>query len=195
MQCELRELVLTTHIPYEILLLMENKNQPISSTIPSSTETHPSETSYQRKKRHDTKITVIILIVFIVGPFFLIIFGPFLAGLIAFNYVYSEGDRTGQIVKLSNRGIIWKTLEGTLMLTQTGGYGPSWNFSIDNQDPQKEQLLSDLVNARETGDVIKVHYEERIGTLPWRASTSYLVKDVEFLGGYFHRYRQPAQNQ
>src|SRR5439155_21995725 len=71
-------------------------------------------------------------------------------GWIAFDADYSEGYRVGQIIKLSLKGYIFKTWEGTLdfgYLQQdpTGGVATRlWDFSVRDSD---EQVRKDIDTA------------------------------------------------
>ena len=115
-----------------------------------------------------------------VGGLFLLIFiGPYLWGLIGFHFVYSEGDRVGQIVKLSSKGILWKTWEGAMGVTQSGAYVGYWEFSIDSQNPDKEKLLDQLRVVYRSGDLVRIHYVQHLGALYWRGKTPYLIDEVE----------------
>ncbi|NQY06279.1 MAG: hypothetical protein HRT68_08875, partial [Flavobacteriaceae bacterium] len=54
------------------------------------------------------------------------------------SWTYSEGSRAGQLIKISKKGILFKTYEGQL---NTGGFqmsegiqGNIWEFSITDED-------------------------------------------------------------
>ena len=128
-------------------------------------------------KQRITKVKLLVAIPFLI--LFILFFGRFLWGPIGFNIIYGEGDRVGQIVKLSYKGLIWKTWEAGMGITQSGSYVQYWDFSIDSQNQNKEQIIQDLKKAYNSGAIVKVHYIQRYGVLPWRASTSYLVQNVE----------------
>lgn len=102
-------------------------------------------------------------------------------GLIAFNNIYSEGDRVGQVIKMSKKGLFWKSWETTMGLTQSGAYIEKWDFSIDNQEPNKAALIKQMQEAYKTGQLVRVHYQQRYGILPWRVKTSYIAKEINFL--------------
>ena len=111
----------------------------------------------------------------------LFVTASFLKNSIGFFMVYSEGDRVGQVVKLSEKGILWKTWEGGMGLTQSGAYVEYWEFSIDSNDPNKDQLVNKLQEAYKKGSFVRIHYLERYGHFPWRSGTNYWVKDVVIL--------------
>lgn len=75
-------------------------------------------------RRHWGKLTLLVL------------FGVPLAGLalwvvIGLNYTYSAGDRTGHVQKISSKGWLCKTWEGTLYTSIARGFATdSFNFSV-----------------------------------------------------------------
>ncbi len=94
---------------------------------------------------------------------------------------YSDGTRAGTIVKLSNKGYFFKTMEGQLNLgglTQESGSPASsiWDFSVTSNDAQ---LIKDLEDANLNGHRIKLYYKEKYYTLPWSGDTKYFVYKVE----------------
>jgi len=107
--------------------------------------------------------------------FFLIII-ILLAAFYAFNYYvpYSEGFRTGKLIKLSRKGIIFKTWEGELSLGI--GHDQRWAFSIE---PSKKELREKLIEYQ--GKNVRVNYIERFWRMPWLGDTKYFAKDVELL--------------
>lgn len=79
---------------------------------------------------------------------FLLLLGIPLAGLalwtvIGLNYTYSTGDRAGYVQKISRKGWVCKTWEGTLYTDIAKGFrSDSFNFSVRNDSVAKklEQL-------------------------------------------------------
>jgi hypothetical protein len=67
------------------------------------------------------------------------------------NYSYSKGVRTGKLVKLSKKGMLLKTYEGTLDLGS--GDRLTWDFSIHD-----DKLGDNLVKS--TGQVVQLEYRE-----------------------------------
>lgn len=133
------------------------------------------------KAKRNGKITATIaLLIFIAFPIVIATF-QYPLGLLGFNYVYSEGTRIGQVLKLSERGLIWKTHEGSLGVTQSGAYVEKWDFSVDEEDSERNDIVSLLSEASKTGNLVEIKYSQRIGVRPWRAKTSYLVEEVNIL--------------
>jgi hypothetical protein len=101
---------------------------------------------------------------------------------------YSEGFRAGTVIKLSNKGVAFKTYEGQLnlgMVLSEGNAGVTstevsniWEFSVLKSDTA---VLRQLEQAMLNGHRAKLHYEEKYMKLPWRGDTRYLVNGVESL--------------
>ena len=103
------------------------------------------------------------------------LFGLFLLYCIGyFTYsqmTYSDGYRSGQLVKISRRGVVFKTFEGTLNLSPSGMMTP-WDFSVKNGETA--QQLENL-----DGKLVKVHYVQRYQKFFWQGDTEYIVDGVE----------------
>lgn len=113
-------------------------------------------------------LAVILLTVFAVGYFY---FGN-----------YSEGVRAGYVVKLSKKGVLFKTHEGQLNL-ETFGASKSPNilnevfeFSVDGSN---DAILKDLNDALKDREHVSLHYVEKFITFPWRGDTKYFIIKVE----------------
>ncbi len=113
-------------------------------------------------KRFLTYAGVSILIVFII--------------YIAFIYfvTFSEGYRAGELIKISKRGLIFKTWEGRL--SQGVSEEQQFNFSVQKSDTEVLDKLKEFQGKR-----VKVTYIERFGTFFWLGDTKYYVKEVEIL--------------
>lgn len=132
---------------------------------------------YRKKTKSRAKKTWIIIGII----FFLLIFSRSIWGLIGVHIPYSDGERSINVIKVSEKGLIWKTWEGEGVLSQKGfSVTYVWSFSIDYNDPNKEQLLQKLQAAFETGQTVKVKYKQMAGTVPWRGKTSYFIKEIRF---------------
>ena len=90
-------------------------------------------------------------------------------------YDFSEGSRTGLLQKFSHKGNVLKTYEGELMLssvtTTSNGAGiasEKFFFSVEN-----DSVAAALMGME--GKWVRVHYNEKNGTLPWRGDTRYIV--------------------
>jgi hypothetical protein len=96
---------------------------------------------------------------------------------------YSNGERIGFVTKFSNRGLIYKSWEGELNLTQTGmNTSSTFQFSIDN-DRQDENVVKILDSAATLGWKVKIRYHET-AFKNWfrnRGETDHFVETVEVL--------------
>ena len=93
------------------------------------------------------------------------------------NYTYSSGTRTGVLVKVSEKGFVFKTYEGQLNLggfstdVESGMIGNVWNFSVTNDAVYKKiQTLE--------GKKVKLSYREKNKAMPWQGDTNYFIEDV-----------------
>ena len=77
---------------------------------------------------------------------------------------YSEGERVGFLTKFSKKGLVWKSWEGYLNLTQTGmnSSGEPFSFSLDN-DRDQDELVARLDSAATFGWKVKLRYHETFG--------------------------------
>ena len=85
---------------------------------------------------------------------------------------YSEGYRSGKLVKISQRGMVFKTWEGTL----SQGVSDELQFHFSVEDNKKE-VIEQLKNLQ--GKSVKLTYIERYGTFPWLGDTKHFIKEVE----------------
>lgn len=96
---------------------------------------------------------------------------------------YSNGERIGVITQFSNTGLMWKSWEGHLNVTQTGmNSSVPFDFSIDNNNP-KQEIINQLDSAAQHGWKVKLVYHETKGK-NWfnnRGETDHFVTKVEVL--------------
>src|SRR3954469_1987358 len=117
----------------------------------------------QRVKRGTMKVVKVTLItVLLVG---IIVFG------FMYSAVYDEGVRAGNVLRVSKKGMIFKTYEGQLNLQTFGalkGASPimeSFDFSVESSDTQ---VIKDLEAVALTGERVNLHYVKRYALFPWR---------------------------
>lgn len=134
-------------------------------------------TTLQRVKETAKKtIRIILIAVLVVG-----------IGVFSFYYwgVYDEGVRAGTVLRISKKGVLFKTYEGQLNLETFGalkGASPimeSFDFSVQasNVAVQKE-----LEQVALTGERVNLHYIKRYVIFPWRGDTKYFITKVERVG-------------
>ena len=105
-------------------------------------------------------------------------------GLFAFYYwgVYDEGVRAGKVLRISKKGVMFKTYEGQLNLETFGalrGASPiseAFDFSVEGDE---KVVLKDLEEVALSGERVNLHYIKRYLTFPWRGDTKYFVVKVE----------------
>lgn len=107
-----------------------------------------------------------------------------LIGVFSFYYwgTYSEGIRSGMVVKISKKGWLFKTYEGQLNLQTFGAnkspniVSESFEFSVEGD---KEDVIKTLEEASLSGERVSLKYKERFAKFPWRGETKYFVIEVE----------------
>ena len=85
---------------------------------------------------------------------------------------YSEGSRSGVIVKFSHKGFP-KTRAGQLTIGIVGPDAQFWDFSVQDQ-----AVVQKVQEAQDVGHRVKLVYEEKFFSVPWRGKTPYLIVDV-----------------
>ena len=111
----------------------------------------------------------LLLIFILVGCFF--VFGS-----------YSSGYRAGTVMKMTEKGFIFKTKEGQM---NTGGFVDEgtgetsiiWNFSVEDQ-----QVIDDIEEAVDKGKKVKLYYDEKYFKIFFLGDTKYFVNKVEQIG-------------
>lgn len=135
----------------------------------------PSTPSFGARVKKTARKTLRIIIIS-----FVIIF----IGLFTFYYwgVYDEGVRAGTVLRISKKGIMFKTYEGQLNLETFGalrGASPiseAFDFSVEGNE---KGVLQDLEEVALSGERVNLHYVKRYLTFPWRGDTKYFIVRVE----------------
>jgi hypothetical protein len=98
---------------------------------------------------------------------------------------YSEGYRVGKVIKLSRKGYVFKTWEGTLDFgylqndPDAGVATRIWEFSVPGDEDGVRRQIDDAI----AGDYkAKIWYREKYFRLPWRGDTKHFVYKVERAG-------------
>jgi len=87
---------------------------------------------------------------------------------IIYNATYSDGERSGELIKFSRKGVVFKTYEGEISQGISGA--KMFNFSVLDNDANVIEQLKLL-----QGQYVKVTYIERYGTFPWWGDSQYFV--------------------
>jgi hypothetical protein len=106
------------------------------------------------------------------------------AAVLSFLYwgVYETGIMAGKVLRVTQKGMIFKTYEGKLNLETFGalkGASPiaeSFDFSVESD--QKE-VIKDLEQVALSGERVNLHFIKRYSTFAWRGDTKYFIEKVE----------------
>lgn len=106
------------------------------------------------------------------------------AGISSCSENYSNGERIGLVTQFSRTGMIWKSWEGELHVTQTGMNSTmkDFEFSIDN-DHEVDSIINQIDSAAQHGWKVKLTYHETFGK-NWfhnRGETSHFITGVQIL--------------
>ena len=133
-----------------------------------------NETFGQRFAKTTKKVVKRIII-------FTVIIG---AAVLSFLYwgVYETGIMAGKVLRVTQKGMIFKTYEGKLNLETFGalkGASPiaeSFDFSVERD--QKE-VIKELEQVALSGERVNLHFIKRYSTFAWRGDTKYFIEKVE----------------
>ena len=114
----------------------------------------------------------------------LLILTILLIGMFAFFYwgKYESGIMAGKVLRISQKGFIFKTYEGKLNLETFGalkGTSPiaeSFDFSVESSDTI---VINQLEQVSLTGERVNLYFIKRYMTFPWRGESKYFVTRVE----------------
>lgn len=92
----------------------------------------------------------------------------------AFIYfvTFSDGIRSGELIKISHRGAIVKTWEGEISQGISGAQ--IFSFSVLDKDQEVIKKLQEY-----QGEYVKLEYVERFATFFWLGDSKYFVTNVE----------------
>lgn len=118
-----------------------------------------------------------------------ILYSVLIIGIIVFLFLlfanYSSGFRAGVPTKISKKGIIFKTYEGTLNIggltnTPEGAIPTTWDFTVKSS---ADSVLQKIDQAILESKRVKLLYREKYVKFFWFGDTKYYVYDVEILTG------------
>lgn len=84
---------------------------------------------------------------------------------------YSTGVRSGELIKISRKGVLIKTWEGEISQGISGAQ--IFSFSVEDQD---ETVIKDLQKYQ--GNYVKLSYKERYASFFWLGDTKYFITEV-----------------
>ncbi|WP_299317739.1 6-phosphogluconate dehydrogenase [uncultured Maribacter sp.] len=91
----------------------------------------------------------------------------------AFIYfvTFSEGVRSGELIKISHKGVMAKTWEGEISQGISGAQ--IFSFSVLDKDKEVIEKLQEY-----QGRYVKISYVERYSTFFWLGDSKYFVTEV-----------------
>ena len=97
------------------------------------------------------------------------------------SFTYSEGSRSGILLKFSKKGYVFKTYEGdmnagVLNVNVLGLTANMWHFSVSSDCKAAIDELQKL-----EGHQVKLYYKQKIKAMPWQGETNNMVYKVEEL--------------
>jgi hypothetical protein len=134
------------------------------------------ETFGEKVKRTTKKVIRVIIILILVG------------GVITFSFLYwgtyEDGVMAGKVLRISEKGVMFKTYEGKINLETFGalkGTSPiaeSFDFSVEKGD---KDLIKELQTVALSGERVNLYFVKRYARFPWRGDTKYFATRVERL--------------
>ncbi len=103
-----------------------------------------------------------------------------LGGTLLWNYLfgsYSDGYRVGVPAKLSKKGFVFKTWEGSINVggaQGTTGVPTVWDFSVKD-----DGVVNQINKAIDDNKRVKLYYYEKYTNFFWQGETKYFVFKVE----------------
>lgn len=85
---------------------------------------------------------------------------------------YSDGVRSGELIKISHKGVLIKTWEGEISQGISGAQ--IFTFSVLDKDKEVIDKLQEY-----QGQYVKVNYIERFRTFSWLGDTRYFITEVK----------------
>ena len=114
---------------------------------------------------------------------------------------YSNGEKVGNLIEFTQKGVIYDSWEGRLNMTQTGmnTSGEPFSFSFDNDRDDQDSIINLMKQAQVEGWKLKIRYHEVWGfknVFDNRGETNYFVDGVTVLDKDFaNPLRQLGQQQ
>jgi hypothetical protein len=103
---------------------------------------------------------------------------------VAFSYwgVYESGVMAGKVLRITQKGVVFKTYEGKLDLETFGalkGTSPiasTFDFSVERKE---KEVVKQLESVSLSGERVNLHFKKRYMKFPWRGDTKYFITEVE----------------
>ncbi len=103
---------------------------------------------------------------------------------LAFLYygAYERGVMAGKVLRITEKGMVFKTYEGKLNLESFGalkGASPiaeTFDFSVESD---QTEIIKQLEEVSLSGERVNLHFVKRYAQFPWRGDTKYFIEKVE----------------
>jgi hypothetical protein len=109
-----------------------------------------------------------------------------LIGLVVLSFLYfatyENGLMAGKVLRITEKGVIFKTYEGKISLDSFGalkGVSPvaeTFDFSVEGSETE---VLKQLEEVALTGERVNLKFKKRYVAFFWRGDTKYFVTFVE----------------
>ncbi|QOI96465.1 MAG: hypothetical protein HRU69_02740 [Flammeovirgaceae bacterium] len=96
--------------------------------------------------------------------------------------VFERGVMAGKVLRIAEKGVIFKTYEGQLSreafgsLKGTSPLAETYDFSVESSEAE---VLKELQAVALTGERVNLHFVKRYMKFPWRGDTRVFVTRVE----------------
>ena len=108
------------------------------------------------------------------------------AAVFSFMYwaTYESGVMAGKVLRISEKGVAFKTYEGKINLETFGalkGVSPiaeSFDFSVEKSETE---LIKELEQVALSGERVNLYFVKRYAAFPWRGETKYFATRIERL--------------
>jgi hypothetical protein len=106
------------------------------------------------------------------------------AGVFSFYYfgVYEKGVMSGRVIRISEKGVVFKTYEGKIQLETfgalkgKGALNETFDFSVERKH---KDVIDQLQQVSLSGERVNLHFIKRYVRFFWRGDTLYFVVKVE----------------
>lgn len=106
------------------------------------------------------------------------------AGVFSFYYfgVYEKGVMSGRVMRITEKGVVFKTYEGKIQLETfgalkgKGALNETFDFSVERK---QKDIIEQLQQVSLSGERVNLHFIKRYARFFWRGDTRYFVVEVE----------------
>lgn len=109
-----------------------------------------------------------------------------IGGVVVFSFlywgVYERGVMAGRVLRITQKGMVFKTFEGKLSLESFGALrnaspiAETFDFSVEKSDTA---VIRQLQEVALSGERVNLHFVKRYIKAPWRGDTRYFIKQVQ----------------